>query len=238
MKAPALYFPPMVAIEDRVGLTDAERQAATDLCEAWQNDRLSPTWGVFATMMAYAPNELIPKGAWPISLWEHETVAGAAGHHEVDEAAGIPIGIIDMSLQGWMQTLLHELGELLVDPRCTDCVLIGDRLYAREIADAVEEDVDPSDSRYINLVTADYFDPLCTDRPVDILGNLPGPLMPDHAPLTPGGYMSFLDITKMGDWDQVFGEKVPPEKRLLRAHTRRARRQRLHAARRSLIVSP
>lgn len=201
---------PRVALSDQVGLTDSERFKARDLATAWINDRLAPGLGLFATVDAFAPTDAIPPDLWIVSLFHHETVQDALGHHEDDVKTGRPFGIVavDDSGSGWRKTWLHELGELLKDPLCDSVKMIGQRLYADEPCDAVEDDADPADPDYANLVLNVYYDPSFVGK-VDWLGTLPGPIQLDKdPPVTPGGYVGFYDLAMpSAGWQQFTGAR-------------------------------
>jgi hypothetical protein len=221
---------------EAAGITDQDVVDLAKEAQEFVTRRIAPAWGVDAQVIALPLGAPLEPLVCAISLLDHETIPGALGDHRItDNPAARPFGIVGVKdaagvAGGWRRTAMHEL-ELLVDPRCNRSIQIGRYLFALEICDAVEDDSDEGS----NFVLESYFIP-GSAGPWDADGHLPGPISEDGeiVPLTPGGYMSRLDLLDLRTgWMQVNarGQRLTPK-----AHTRTGLRHADHARRLELAA--
>jgi hypothetical protein len=190
-------------------LTDYQVQAAIPALQKQITDDFRAYWDIDATLTMMLPNEALPNGWWQLVLTDNPDVAGALGYHEMT-SGGTPIGKIFAKLdiengQSWTVTASHELLEMLADPWINYIAVGGDgKLYALEVADAVEADelgYQIDGVLVSDFVTPSWFEPTEADR-FDFKQHLTQPFQ-----LAPGGYISILD-PKHG-WTQVNADKKP-----------------------------
>lgn len=142
---------------------------------------------------------------------------GALGYHDED-GTEVPSAkvFVKTAVDGGdsaCEVASHEALELATDPQCTYSSLTADgsRLYALEVGDPVQGtgyDVGAPEGRTTGMTVANfalpaYFDPNAKTTKVDYRSALKAPFT-----LTPGGYMSYVDLgnTQQG-WQQEFGSE-------------------------------
>lgn len=125
-------------------ITDTELEAALPAFRTWLG-YLKLYWNVGAVLHPLTAKETPAKGAWLFDLLDDSDVPGALGYHDVDKN-GIPYARVFCRTDkqdglSWTVTLLHELGELLVDMKCVLTAQIdASTLYGYEVGDPVEGD--------------------------------------------------------------------------------------------------
>ena len=174
-----------------------------------------PVWGIDAQIF-YTPSRNNPTAAhWPLALLDNSDQASALGYHD-ESPTGQPLGKIFVATtladgQKVEVTASHELLEMLLDPFIADAVQDGNIFWAKEAADMVENDeymvtiptgwVGAGTQVPVTNFGLPAWWQSAQAGPYDFLKKLTAPLT-----LTPGGYMSFLDLTKASQgWVQVNG---------------------------------
>lgn len=208
-------FPPVVAA--------LQKQVSGDI---------APEWGTDAQLVFVPKGHKPPATAWLCAFTDNADEAGALGYHDMT-AHGMPIGKVFVKTTQsdggiWTVTASHELAEMLGDPNINRVATLergkAMRLYALELADAVEADelgyaidgVQVSD-----FVTQEWFDPNVTHtRATSFRSHVQGAFT-----LAAGGYIGYFDVKGGSGWQQ---EVADDRARLAsRAHTgsRRERRR-------------
>jgi hypothetical protein len=183
-----------------------------------------PIWGIDARIF-YTPTGKNPTGShWPLALFDNADVANALGYHD-ESATGQPLGKIFVATtladgQKVEVTTSHELLEMLLDPYVQDASQDGSIFWAKEACDMVEND------EYLIDIPAGW-NGAGTQVPVSNFGlpawwqsAQPGPYdflkkLTKPLTLTPGGYASFLDITKpQSGWQQINGRMETADQRV------------------------
>lgn len=189
----------------------------------------APVWNLDCTVVTEAPPA--PASYMQLFLMDDATVANALGYHDLPDSPGVngetPIGFVFVRTcqkygDSWTATASHELLEMLADERISTCVegLFKGRpcVYALEVADPCEADEYSIDGVVVsNFVFPGYFAPGRDGREdrYDFLGRLNSP-----APaVTPGGYLSYS--LKPGQWQQLYGRRVPEHHKFLAPFGRR-----------------
>ena len=175
----------------------------------------SPIWGTSAQIY-WTPSGKNPTAShWPLALFDNADVANALGYHD-ESPTGQPLGKIFVATtladgQKVSVTTSHELLEMLGDPYVNGANQDGSKFWATEMCDMVENDeyeiVIPSGwaGAGTSVAVSNFALPAWWQSsipgPYDFLHKLSAPLT-----LTPGGYMSFLDLTQpRAGWQQVNG---------------------------------
>jgi hypothetical protein len=191
------------------------------------------------TIKFYADKTKVPGYAWVVNMLDNSTQAGALGYHSEDNNlidAFIFAGPV-LQTGGVALYDAHNPQNVSVASVLSHevCEMVGDRFagfwsdgpdvkasdgktyneYALELCDPVEGDsyvitvgtlkVPVSVS---NFVFPSWFNTEATDlnKPFDYLGKLTKPFS-----MSPGGY---LIVRQSGNYQQIFGEKVRPERQL------------------------
>lgn len=203
--------------------TEASDKTIKSLTSALQKQvtqHFAPVWGIDATLK-FVPKSATPNPEhWQLIFLDTADQAGALGYHETT-ATGLPLGkvfIRTTELDGgaWSVTASHELLELLVDPYANLTVFrqsnnTAGRLYAYEVADAVEADADGyaiGSFQMSNFVFPSWFeDGLTGVTQFDYQKQLTGPFQ-----LRKGGYIGIFDIPNKTGWQQLLADKPKPQK--------------------------
>jgi hypothetical protein len=203
---------PVVAIYTHTGLIPASYiEACVGSIQVALAQSFAPLWGG-ATLVYVPPGGMIQPDWWQAVLFDHSDQAGALGYHDVTPT-GQPLAKIFAAdciadAENWNVTLSHEIWEMLVDPKIDQTVTYNGWVFAKEVADA------PEDDRYAqrvrghlisNAVTPAWFDP--NGKPPYTMY----PCAPIDAPLTlaPGGYIGRRQLPN-GQWEQELAAERGP----------------------------
>jgi hypothetical protein len=215
---------PVIAVTNAsTCLSDAQVEAVIPALQKQVSNEFKAYWELECSLTFLPKEQALTPGWWQIVVTDNPDQAGALGYHELTNK-GTPLGKIfakfDLDNQSsWTVTLSHELLEMLADPWINWCAVGSDsRIYALEVADAVESDecgYEIDGVLVSDFVTPSWFEPTCADR-LDFRQHLSRELE-----LASGGYISILD-TKKG-WTQITarGQGGPP----VLAGSRRQRRK-------------
>lgn len=208
--------------------TDAQAAAVTAALAIQVNRDFAAAWGLNCTLTYVGLKETAPASHWWLTLLDTSDQQGALGYHDMTPA-GLPLGKAFLKTtvtDGGTPSIVasHELLEMLADPWISDTVMNGqgNRLYAREVCDACEDDqfgYEIGDISVSDFVTPAWFEPLRAAHSYDHRGHITaGPFA-----LIAGGYIGYMDI-QGGGWQQLTADRAwRPQ---YRAHlgTRRERR--------------
>lgn len=193
---------------------DADLPALANALQIQVTRDFLPAWGVDAKVF-YTPSGQHPStDHWVLALFDDSDIASALGYHD-KTPSGQPLGkaFVRTTLSDGQKvsvTVSHELLEMLGDPSCSSADQDGNVFWAKEAADMVENDeyeIEIPDGwagagtkiAVSNFGLLAWWDSSRTVGPYDFLGKLTKPLG-----LTPGGYMSFLDMSNPSrGWQQV-----------------------------------
>jgi len=211
------------------------------MCKAIQiqlNLHVLPAWNMKSgTIKFYADKTKVPGYAWVVNMLDNSTQAGALGYHAEDNDlidAFIFAGPV-LQTGGVVLHDAHNPQNVSVASVLSHevCEMVGDRFagfwsdgpdvkasdgktyneYALELCDPVEGDsydviVGTQKVSVSNFIFPSWFNAEATDlnKPFDYLGKLTKPFS-----MTPGGY---LIVRQSGNYQQIFGERVRPEKQL------------------------
>jgi len=211
------------------------------MCQAIQiqlNLHVLPAWNMKSgTIKFYADKKKVPGYAWVINMLDGSTLAGALGYHSEDNDmidafifAGPVLQNGGVVLYDATNPQNFSVSSVLSHEVCE---MVGDRFagfwsdgppiqlsdgktyteYALELCDPVEGDsyaitVGTQKVSVSNFVFPSWFNAQATNlnKPFDYLDKLTKPFS-----MTPGGY---LIVRQSGTYNQVFGDKVRPEKQL------------------------
>jgi hypothetical protein len=199
---------------------DADLPALANALQIQVTRDFLPAWSIDAKIY-YTPSGNNPTAAhWILALMDDADQAGALGYHDVDPL-GNPLGKVFVRTtlndgQKVSVTTSHELLEMLGDPWISTADLDGNVWWAKEAADMVENDeyeitIPDGWPGAGTKVAVSNFGLLAwwnssSAGPYDFLGKLKKPLT-----LTPGGYMSFLDMDHLSrGWQQVTARQLSP----------------------------
>lgn len=173
-----------------------------------------PTWGVTAELHVLEQGAKPPANVAWMGIFDNSDQAGALGYHDLTPL-GFPVGKVfaktDQEVHALTSvTISHETLEMLGDPYVNLCALDPKtgRLYAYESSDAVEAD---SLGYKVNGVTLSdfvlpqFFDPTQAGKgnTLSHAGHVKEPFT-----LAPGGYLSYLDLSKLNEgWQQVTAQE-------------------------------
>jgi hypothetical protein len=214
---------PVVAISNAsTCLQDAQVEAVLSSLQKQVSNDFKAYWDLDCTLSFLPQSQPLTPGWWQIVVTDNPDQADALGYHEMT-SQGTPLGKIFAKLDldsgcSWTVTLSHELLEMLADPWINWCAVgSDDKIYALEVADAVEADnlgYEIDGVLVSDFVTPAWFEPTDADR-LDFKQHLSKELELAH-----GGYISILDSKK--GWTQITarGEGGPQ----INAGSRRARR--------------
>lgn len=217
---------PTIAVYTVTGYIPAKYiAAATAAVQTALTRDFAPLWGG-ATLVYVPPGGLIQPDWWQCVFFDHSDQADALGYHELGPN-GTPLAKVfarDTIADGvnWNVTFSHEVWEMLVDPRINQTTTNNGWIYAKEVADAPEDDRygQRVDGHLIsNCVTPAWFDPNgvapFTMYPCDAIT---APFM-----LAPGGYIGRRQPN--GEWEQQFAEGSPVSARQNKRPTSRTMRR-------------
>ena len=198
---------PIIAITNAsTCLTDAQVEAVLPALQKQASNDFQPYWDVNCTLTFLKGDQRLPLGWWQIAMLDNPDQAGVLGYHELS-SQNTPLGKVFAKLDldsgsSWTVTLSHELLEMLADPWINWCVSgSDDKIYALEVADAVEADklgYEIDGVLVSDFVTPAWFGPAAADR-VDFKQHISRELE-----LASGGYISVLDPRK--GWVQITAE--------------------------------
>lgn len=187
---------------------------------------------VYVPKAVGVPDPTLLAGKCVLHFLDTSDQPGALGYHDSDgteiASAKVFVKTIQESGDVVSEVASHECLELAVDPQCTYSALTGDgkRLYALEVGDPVQGtgyDVGEPEGHAVGVQVANfalpgYFDPRCNTGKIDFRGALTQPFT-----LTPGGYMSFIDLADMAKgWQQEFGAERSASPAWSNRHDQRA----------------
>lgn len=184
-------------------LTDDQVTAVVPALQKQVTQDFKAYWNLDCSLSFLPKQQSLPAGWWQLLIVDDPDQAGALGYHELS-AQGTPLGKVFAKLDAqagssWTVTASHELLEMLADPWINTCVHGDDsRIYALEVADAVEADaygylidgVEVSD-----FVTPRWFEAAVAGDRFSFKGTVTKPLE-----LAPGGYISVLGAD---GWTQI-----------------------------------
>lgn len=218
---------PVIAISNAsTCLSDAQVEAVLPALQRQVTNDFQPYWDIDCTLKFLGSDQPLPRGWWQIVVLDNADQAGELGYHELS-SQNTPLGKVFAKLDlengsSWTVTLSHELLEMLADPWINWCVIgSDDKIYALEVADAVEADkfgYDIDGVLVSDFVTPAWFGPAETDR-MDFRQHVSKELK-----LASGGYISVLDPKK--GWVQITAEGIggPEAPEGSRRHRRTLRR--------------
>jgi len=174
-----------------------------------------PIWGINAKVF-YTPTGKNPTAShWPLVLLDNSDQANALGYHD-ESTTGAPLGKIFVATtladgEKVEVTASHEFLEMLGDPYINLAAQDGAVLWAYEMCDMVENDsyditipagwAGAGTAVPVSNFALPSWWQSALPGPYDFLKKLTAPLM-----LTPGGYMSMLDLNKPSQgWVQING---------------------------------
>lgn len=184
-----------------------------------------PIHGISARIY-YTPTGKNPSpDHWVLALLDDSSQANALGFHDISPD-GSPLGKVFVRTtlaanEIVSTTASHELLEMILNPDVNLLAEFDDaqgnasRIYFREACDAVEEDqytiIIPTgwagagaEVVVSNFVTPAFFESFRTTGPFDYLGLLGAPFA-----LSPGGYMTFLDLNNLSaGWQQIMARQA------------------------------
>ena len=180
-----------------------------DWCRSWilsaqtaLSRDFAPHWGD-ARLQWVGSGQAFTSGAWRLAWLDNSDVPDALGDHLTED--GLPIMQIfgrdtvannsDLSVTG-----IHELWEGVADPFINKTVTVGNKVYAVEVSDAVEDDRFSYfclGHRMSNFVFPNYYEP-GSAGPWDFMGTVTAPLQ-----IAAGGY---LPVRVDGVWQQEFSD--------------------------------
>lgn len=224
MKSQSIYIKNLSTV-----VPDADLAKAVPAFQRQMTGDFAPLYGLDAEIFLIGKNDTPPAHAWMLFVLDDADQAGALGYHDL-ASDGAPIGKVfagtTINSGGlWTVTFSHELLEMRADPFIRT-VIFDDRhhrLYAYEVADAVEAD----DLAYSidGVKVSDFV--------------LPSWFQPDHAVmggrfafrsnvlrpfgLMPGGYIGIYDIRFGGGWQELTARRDDLHHA---KHSRHERRQR------------
>ena len=195
---------PMIAVTNAsTCLTDAQVEATLPSLQKQVSGDFRAYWNLDCTLTFLAREQPLTAEWWQIVVLDNPDQAGVLGYHEMSRQR-TPLGKVFAKLDldsgsSWTVTLSHELLEMLADPWTNWCATgSDDRIYALEVADAVESDAlgyEIDGVLLSDFVTPAWFEPTSADR-LDFKQHVSKQLE-----LAPGGYISVLDPRK--GWTQV-----------------------------------
>lgn len=198
---------PFIAITNAsTCLTDAQVEAVLPALQNQVTNDFQAYWDIDCMLTFLAHNQPLPRGWWQIVVLDNPDQAGALGYHELS-SQNTPLGKVFAKLDlntgsSWTVTLSHELLEMLADPWINWCVGgADDKIYALEVADAVEADklgYEIDGVLVSDFVTPAWFGPAEADR-LDFKQHVSKELE-----LASGGYISVLEPEK--GWVQITAE--------------------------------
>lgn len=174
----------------------------------------APAWNAGAKVF-YTPSGSNPSADhWTLAILDDADQANALGYHDIG-VQGQPLGKVFVRTtladgQKVSVTASHEILEMLGDPSCTLASQDANTFWALESCDMVESDEYEIEIpagwagagtrvAVSNFGLPSWWEGYRTAGPYDFLGRLTQPLT-----LTPGGYMSFLDLDHLSrGWQQA-----------------------------------
>jgi hypothetical protein len=194
-------------------LTDAQVQAVIPALQTQLDRDLCPAWQLGQHKLVFVPKtQAALKGQWQFLFLDNTSDASALGYHD-QTANGDPVAYIGVQATiddsgTWSVTASHELCEMCVNPNLNDSEYNDkqNRVDIREVCDAVESDslgYEIDGVLVSDFVLPGWFNADVTPvAPLSFGGHVTQPFE-----LAPGGYISFLDLTKpSAGWQQVFAD--------------------------------
>jgi hypothetical protein len=208
---PAVPMPrPVIAIINASSvLKDSDIAPIVQALQIQVTNHFAPVYGQDATLVQVKKDQIPPAGSWWLVFLDSSDVAGILGYHDVT-SEGLPLGKVFAGLDlhyGNLPsvTASHELLEMLADPYCNKSARRETRFYAYEVGDPVQSD----DLGYYigaQIKVSDFVYPAWFSRTgkgkMDYCGHLIRPFQ-----LGSGGYISVLDPSSGGGWQQEFGDE-------------------------------
>jgi hypothetical protein len=218
-------------------VSDAEVDTAVAALQKQVSNDFAPVWGIDADLSFIDAQSAPQPGQWWLVILDNSDQAGALGYHDLTDD-GLPLGKVfaqtDLQYEElWTVTASHELLEMLVDPDI-NLAAINDlsannstRLYAYEVCDACESD----DAAYQidGVSVSDFVYPAWFESLWLTAANKPQfdhqKLLTTPFELSPGGYISVMDVTSQQGWVQIFGSAGLAYSMRARVGSRRERRR-------------
>ena len=205
----------VAVINESTVVSDEDVQDLVAALQDQVDNDFSPIWGRGAQLSIASKTEPTPVGVWVLVILDNSDQAGALGYHDLTRN-GDPLGKVfagDDIKDGesWTNTASHELLEMLADPWINLVAEAGDKFYAYEVCDAVEDDslgykkTAPNGKIVLvsDFVLPNWFTPE-SSGPFDYLSHVTEPLQ-----LLINGYISVFDGKS---WGQLNGKFDGPEK--------------------------
>jgi hypothetical protein len=220
-------------------VTDAQVRAILPALQEQLDQHLCPAWDVGPFHLQFrAKGDLVKKGERQFLFLDNTSDASALGYHDVtvNGDAISYIGVKETMDDGglWSVTASHELCEMCVNDHLDDTEYDeqGNRMYIKEVCDAVEADslgykvlgVQLSD-----FVLPGWFQPeVKHTAKLSFCGHVSKPYE-----LAAGGYISYIDLAHPAKgWQQIFAKENDPVKRSGTARGKMRERVALHRSRR------
>jgi hypothetical protein len=209
-------------VNESTSLSDIEAGQIAEALEFQATRQFNQAWHRNANVyfLPGGANAKIPGGGIVLHLLDTSDQQGALGYHDEDgnevPYARIFVQTAESDGTSACEVASHEMMELAVDPNCNTAALTGDgsRLYALEVADAVQGNGYQlplaSKLTVADFVLPSYFDPSTSaTEKTDFRGAIEGPFS-----ISPQGYYSYIDTANFGaGWQQGFGSErseLPP----------------------------
>lgn len=232
----------IAVINESTLVTNAQIDTMCKAIQIQLNLHVLPAWNMKAgTIQFYADKNKVPGYAWVVNMLDNSTQAGALGYHAVDSDKVDAFIFAGPVLQNGGVVLHDPTNPQNVSVASVlsheVCEMVGDRFanfwadgpgvvasdgqtyteYALELCDPVEGNSYPIlvnvSGAFVpvsvsNFVFPSWFNQEATsiNAPFDYLNLLKAPFT-----MTAGGYMI---VRQSGNYQQVFGEKVTPQKKL------------------------
>lgn len=194
-------------------VSDEQVQAILHALQTQLDRDLCPSWSLGQFHLEFrAKDAAIAKGEWQFVFLDNTSDASALGYHDTT-ANGDPIayiGVKETTDDGgvWSVTASHELCEMAVNPHLDDSEYNApsNRLDIKEVCDAVEADAlgyAINGVQVSDFVLPGWFQPeVASSVPLSFCGHVS-----KAYELAPGGYISFVDLSKpQNGWQQVFAK--------------------------------
>lgn len=196
---------------------DKAVEAATAAVNRQLREEFGAVWNIAANAHFFGDSPPREEYAW-VAILDDADQQGALGYHDLTPGLQPVASVFAKTCAeynaSWTVCLSHEALELAADPQINRLALDPDtaRVYAYEVADAVEDDSDGYriDGVLVSdFVTPDFFTPPAQDGGVVHLDYRD--LLKRPFETRPGGYQSYIDLHNVSKgWQQTFGSDHEP----------------------------
>lgn len=209
-----------IDVINQSSLPDSTVSAWLGALQAQIEQDFKPAWGYGADLHFVPKGGKPAKGHWWLGIFDNSDQAGALGYHDLT-SEGLPFGkVFQLTDKQYGEdsvvTCSHELLEMLVDPYI-NLVAMFQRsgttgtLIAYETCDPTQGDTYVKNNLHVsNFALPAYFEPgpHPAGTKYDFLGLFTGPF----PAIRPGGYYSYLSVTRSSGWKQKTAQATPVHK--------------------------